>query len=103
MGKVDRELYDFLIDSECGIQLIEGSVVAHVHMYLWEVEIFNEILNNHSWLDEPCEDFQMHRDSLCFYGLMDLIEYIGDDIRYYEECFDERDWMNIVEYLKEEE
>jgi len=100
MAKVTVELYKFLKGRECGIQFVNNGehLDAWVEIHLEELSEFIRV--SETFFNEANSDFSLISGVLIFTDLAGLIQYHGDNIEDYRECFDNDELFDSAEFKK---
>lgn len=90
-GKVNVELYEFLKKNETHLYLEDGKYInAYVLVYLWDVEKFTKIIGP-NFFSEEGEEVKLFNNYIAI-NLVDIIDYFGDSLPNYKNCFEESEW-----------
>jgi len=100
MAKVTVGLYNFLKERECGIQFVNNCEHLDAWVEMFGIELDDLIKAGGSYFDEVSEYFVVSSGSLIFTDLVGLIQYNGDNIEDYRDCFDNDDLFDSAEFKK---
>lgn len=88
--KVDADLYEFLRNNECHVDLRNDVLEAYVCINFYNLNEFAKIVGP-SYFDDGGPDAVLH-ESYVSIDLIDLIEnYFGEYIYNYKNCFEENE------------
>lgn len=95
--KVNPELYEFMINNECGLYKDKyKNVKAYIHIPYYDLADFKAIIPKFCFEDGGLTEVVMFEDTICI-ELNSIIAILGTDLEDYWRCFDRSTWK---EYMK---